>query len=159
MITKSHYFGAKSYPVSHGENTEKLLHAVNALLHDAVNAGVYDYWIAPDTQTQISGERGGSGDGGYRLPESKTGPKGSAHRVGRAIDVYDPERKLAAWCIKNKAALAKHGLYIEDPRWTPGWVHVQDISPESGKRVYIPATTPPTATALPGQSPIPVRIK
>jgi hypothetical protein len=159
MITKMQYFGVKHSPVEHEANADKMLAAVNCLWHEAADAGVYGYWIDPDTNSQISGSKGGAGDGGYRTPDSKTGAKSSTHREGHGCDTYDPERKLAAWCVLNVELLVKHDLYIEDPRWTPGWVHCQDVPPKSGKRVYIPASTPPLAPALPGQKAVPHTIK
>lgn len=136
MITKSHYFGLKPCPKEHDANADKLLEQVNALLHYAADAGVYDYWIDPDTNSQISGSKGGAGDGGYRLPDSKTGAAGSSHRVARGIDIYDPENKLDAWVTRS--ILIKYNLYREHPDSTPGWLHLTDRAPGSGCRTFKP---------------------
>ena len=72
----------------------------------------------------------------------------SHHLTGRAVDLPDPDRTLAAWCVANLDALAEMGLWMEDPRWTydengEHWVHVQTVPPGSGNRVFIPSTEPP----------------
>ena len=85
--------------------------------------------------------------------------KNSRHIYGQAIDVADPERKLAQWCLMNMDKLDKIGLWMEDPRWTPSWVHLQTVPPKSGKRIFIPNTSQPSAPPLLGQGNIPVSIK
>jgi len=136
MITKAQYFGSKPYPIEHEANADMLLAQVNCLLHEAAEAGIYDYWIDPDTNSQISGSKGGSGDGGYRLPDSKTGAPKSNHRTGHAVDVYDPDNKLDEFV--NKKILEKYNLYREHPDKTFGWLHLQDVAPKSGCRTYLP---------------------
>lgn len=136
MITKSQYFGTKSYPSPHGENADKLLSAVNALLHEAAEAGIYDYWLCPNTGTQISGSKGGVGDGGYRLPDTTTGKPGSSHREARGIDIYDPDGILDAWIKRDH--LVKYDLYREAAPFTVGWCHLTDRAPKSLNRSFIP---------------------
>lgn len=77
--------------------------------------------------------------------------KGSKHISGQALDVFDPERRFAQWCILNLDKLEAVGLWMEDPRWTPTWVHLQTIPPNSGHRVYVPSLAPPSASKLIGQ--------
>ncbi|MBI4206655.1 MAG: hypothetical protein HY527_16665 [Betaproteobacteria bacterium] len=72
----------------------------------------------------------------------------SHHITGRAVDLPDPDRTLAAWCVNHLDVLAAIGLWLEDPRWTyddsgEHWVHVQTIPPRSGRRVFIPSKEPP----------------
>lgn len=83
--------------------------------------------------------------------------KTSHHLVGKAIDLPDPDRTLAAWCVANPDALAEIGLWMEDPRWTydengEHWVHVQIVAPKSGRRVFIPFDTPPKDPDFPVRS-------
>lgn len=71
----------------------------------------------------------------------------SHHLTGRAVDLPDPDRALAAWCVNNLNVLAEIGLWMEDPRWTydadgDHWVHVQTVPPKSGQRVFIPSAAP-----------------
>lgn len=159
MLTIEQYFGDKKHPQEHTSNATKLLIKVNRLLAIAQNDGGYHVWIDPDTGTQISGAKGGSGDGGYRLPDSKTGAASSSHKTGDGVDVFDHCRILAQWCVNNQDKLDSVGMYCEDFRWTPYWCHFQQIPPKSGKRIYIPATTAPLAPAIEGQKPIPFIVK
>lgn len=69
--------------------------------------------------------------------------KKSTHIVAKGGDVRDSRRVLARWCYANQAQLAEWGLWMEDPRWTPTWVHLQTVPPRSGKRIFIPSTKPP----------------
>jgi hypothetical protein len=71
--------------------------------------------------------------------------KKSTHIRGLACDFRDPDGKLWQWCIANLALLQKLGVYLEDKRWTPSWVHCQIVPPASGKRIYVPSTAPATA--------------
>jgi hypothetical protein len=77
--------------------------------------------------------------------------KRSAHITGCALDTRDTERTFARWCLRNLGQLEKIGLWMEDPRWTPTWVHLQTHPPGSGRRVYVPSNNPPLALALPEQ--------
>lgn len=159
MITQQQYFGTKQYTDQQAENCDALLESVNQCCDYAAQSKSYFYPIDPDTGIQISGAKGGSGDGGFRIPESNTGAKTSSHKDANGVDVFDPARVFAAWCVANPQILASLGLYMEDPRWTPGWVHLQRIPPKSGKRIYIPSTSAPLAPALTGQKPLPYSIK
>ena len=136
MITKAQYFGSKKYTIEHEANADMLLAQVNVLLHQAELAGVYDYEIDKDTNSQISGSKGGAGDGGYRLPDSTTGSPSSSHKEGKGVDVYDPENKLDDWLTDWK--LESVGLYREHQDWTPGWCHLTTRAPKSKRRTFIP---------------------
>ena len=88
--------------------------------------------IDEDTGTQISGSKGGSGDGGFRLPQSRTGVKGSSHKQGMGVDIYDPRGAFGRW-ITN-AHLEEYDLYQEAMKFTPGWVHLQ--TRPTSRRIY-----------------------
>lgn len=93
---------------------------------------------------------------GWRPPVVNSGTKnaavGSKHLTARAVDVRDtPDRDLARWCLRNLDVLDDIGLWMEDPQWTPTWVHLQIVPPGSGRRVYVPSTQPPLAKLLPEQ--------
>jgi hypothetical protein len=83
---------------------------------------------------------------GYRpaaINASIGGAKKSNHIMCLAVDfVDDMNRTLAKWCVANTAILEELGLWMEDPRHTKGtngnWVHLQCVSPRSGKRIFIP---------------------
>ena len=80
---------------------------------------------------------------GYR-PEAVNkavgGAKKSNHVMCLAVDfVDDPKtRPFTKWCVTNLPILEELGLYMEDPRHTPNWVHLQLVAPRSGKRIFIP---------------------
>lgn len=93
---------------------------------------------------------------GWRPPAVNAGVKnaaaGSKHLTAKAGDVRDtPARDFARWCLRNLDRLQDIGLWMEDPQWTPSWVHLQIVPPGSGKRVYVPSTQPPLAKLLPEQ--------
>jgi hypothetical protein len=73
----------------------------------------------------------------------------SRHLTGEGIDLRDTaNRDLARWCLANLDALELIGLWMEDPQWTPTWVHLQSRPPKSERRVYVPSTKPPLAAKL-----------
>lgn len=79
------------------------------------------------------------------------GSKNSAHEILKAVDFKDDYESapFAKWCLQNEPVLIHAGLFIEDPRWTPGWVHLQ--SRPTSKRVFIPydpEKVPPKRRAL-----------
>ena len=123
-----------------------LLVSVNELL-DVAHAEGVPLYENPATDNMVSGTQ----NGGYRPHYVRVGAPESKHRTGHAVDVFDPRRELAAWCIQNVARLVECGLAMENPRWTPTWVHLQDLLPASGRQVFIPSNDPPLAKALPEQ--------
>lgn len=62
----------------------------------------------------------------------------SKHLVCAAVDLEDVDGKLKTWCMANLDTLESIGLWMEDPKSTLTWVHVQCIAPRSGHRVFIP---------------------
>jgi hypothetical protein len=140
VITLQDYFGAKILNPEVTEtfklNAQGLLDRVNDLLGEARVVGVYQDWIDVDTGTRISGTRGGSGDGGFRLSTSTTGAPGSQHRKARAVDIVDPVNNLDVWLTDE--CLSRHGLYREEPSKTPKWCHLSSHPPSSGKRTFVP---------------------
>lgn len=87
---------------------------------------------------------------GYRPVEINTAvknaAKGSHHQFCRAVDLLDTDRKLMKFCLANLELLQKLDLWMEDPRWTKGkvtnWLHLQVVSPKSGKRIFVPSSAP-----------------
>lgn len=127
-------------------NAEQLVGKVNNLLAFAEVDGV-------EPGLSVRGDAIASG---WRPPAvndaTTNAAAGSKHRTGQAVDLADGgARKLARWCLTNLDALETIGLWMEDPRWTPSWVHLQLVPPGSGKRVYVPSTAPALAKALPEQ--------
>ncbi|MEO0271683.1 MAG: D-Ala-D-Ala carboxypeptidase family metallohydrolase [candidate division WOR-3 bacterium] len=84
---------------------------------------------------------------GYRpaqINKSVGGAAQSAHMTCEAVDLADPNSELARWCLKNLDKIKECGLYLEDPRWTPTWVHLQIRAPKSNNTVFIPNSSPPS---------------
>ncbi len=72
------------------------------------------------------------------------GAPSSTHLTCEAVDIKDSDRAFAHWCMANLKELEKAGLYMEDPRWTVSWIHLTTKAPGSGKRVFIPNSSPAT---------------
>lgn len=143
MITAEAYFQGKPHDAEQDILADDLLARVNALLAEAENAGIV-VAIDPDTGSQISGSKGGAGDGGFRLPTATTGRPTSSHKTAQAVDVYDPAGELDGWLddfevgVGDNVKLAEHGLYREAPNATTGWLHLTTRAPRSGKRTFQP---------------------
>lgn len=79
---------------------------------------------------------------GYRPTEINTKVKGAAkgsnHLLCRAADISDPHADLATWCLGNLDLLEHFELWMESPKHTPGWVHLQICPPRSNNRVFVP---------------------
>lgn len=144
MITWEQYFGAKPHSPEQDQAATDLLFRVNLLISEAVKAGRFTREIDPDTGTEISGTRGGAGDGGFRLPTATTGSPKSSHKQAQAVDVYDPLNLLDGWLDEfehgdgDNTVLAQAGLYRESPNWTVGWTHLTTRPPHSRKRTFQP---------------------
>jgi len=72
--------------------------------------------------------------------QQRINPKamGSSHLYGCAVDISDPDGKLAKWLLDNKHKLIECGLWLENPKYTKGWVHLQTFAPKSFLRIFIP---------------------
>lgn len=62
--------------------------------------------------------------------------KKSNHLMGRAVDIADADKKLQQWCLANPQVLEELGLWMEHPKDTPTWTHVQTVPPGSGRRIF-----------------------
>lgn len=83
---------------------------------------------------------------GYRSPEDNRiagGAPNSLHMKCAAVDIKDENVKLWKWCLTHLPLLKLEGIWLEDKRWTPSWVHFQIFSPLSGRRIFVPSARPP----------------
>ena len=135
MITTDQYFAGKPHSPEQDALAQHMLESVNELLDEAEAAGI-PRQICPNTGSEISGSKGGSGDGGFRLPGATTGAATSSHKEARAVDVYDPKGHLDDWLTDE--ILEKYELYREAPNATVGWCHLSTRAPRSGKRTFNP---------------------
>jgi len=153
-FTAEQYFAhykdlAAEIPQEHRDHAEALVARVNPVLELAAADGVR-VLHNPFTGSRIAGNKGG---GGYRI-DDHGGESNSKHKKGQAVDIYDPYRELADWCFKHRESVlgeASADLYMEDPRWTTTWVHLQIVAPGSGRRVFIPHSRPPFTGPVPSQ--------
>lgn len=153
MITRDDYWMGRDalYPAALTDkivdNATELLGRVNLLL-----AWAYNDHVTPALDRR-SGNHIASG---WRPPAvndaTANAAHGSKHLTGEAIDLRDNgTRDLARWCLRELEALEEIGLWMEDPQWTPQWVHLQIAPPASRRRVYCPSSRPPLAAKLPEQ--------
>ena len=144
MITAEQYFQAKPHSAEQDIAADDLLVRVNELLDEAERLMAFRRVVCPNTGSEVSGSKGGTGDGGFRLPTSTTGSPHSSHKEARAVDVYDPGGHLDDWLDDFEQAnggntmLENHGLYREAPDSTTGWCHLTTRPPHSGKRTFHP---------------------
>lgn len=92
------------------------------------------FHINPNTDSCISGQR----YGGFRPQSCPIGAPKSNHKMGLAVDIYDPDDKIDNWCMNNLSILAVYGVWLEHPDATKGWCHLQVVPPRSGNRVFRP---------------------
>lgn len=131
MIFLDQYFRDFKHTDEQKKNAEDLLIRVNKLLEDYVSDGGV-LKKNPDTKTNISGQN----YGGFRPEDCKIGAKNSAHKTGKAVDIYDPDNHLDNWI--SDIVLIRHGLFREHPDFTKFWSHLSTQSPKSGKRTFYP---------------------
>lgn len=65
---------------------------------------------------------------GYRpghYNEQAGGAPKSAHLTCEAVDIVDSDGSFTKWCLDNLHEIRKAGMYMEDPEYTQGWVHLQ----------------------------------
>lgn len=147
MLTLEHYFAG--YPDHPGITEGHRQAAIETVRRANVILGVagVPLRINPHTDSRVSGQT----NGGWRPRDCPIGAANSHHKLGQAVDIYDPYRELATWCANHLKELEEIGLWMEDFRWTPSWVHFQTVSPGSDIRVFIPSNTPPLAPPVEGQ--------
>lgn len=72
--------------------------------------------------------------------QERINPKamGSSHLYGCAVDIADPKGELKKWLETRYGELVNCGLYMENPKSTPTWVHLQSYAPRSMSRIFNP---------------------
>lgn len=78
---------------------------------------------------------------GWRPPSVNAATPGAApksnHVECKALDFADHDRELCAFLTANDGAVLKElDLYMEDPKDTPTWAHIQTCPPKSGRRIF-----------------------
>ena len=131
MITLEQYFLKHAHTDEHKASAENLLQRVNSLLEHAIVDGLL-LTVNPLTDSFISGKL----YGGFRPEGCIVGAKKSAHKLGKAVDIYDPDGLLDKYLTDGK--LETYGLYREHPDATQGWCHLSTKPPASGVRTFRP---------------------
>lgn len=144
MITQAQYFQAKPHTPEQADDADDLLKRRNALRSEWIDDTGKEPPVCPNTGTEVSGSKGGAGDGGFRLRGSTTGRSGSSHLDAKGVDDYDPDNEFDAWLDQwedghgGNSKLESYGLAREHPDDTPGWCHLTTRLPPSGKRTFKP---------------------
>lgn len=137
MISLAQYVGphanSPDWTTAVISNAEALLSACARLELMARGDGV----LFPDNPATGSGVSGQT-FGGFRPQNCPIGAARSAHKLGLAVDRYDPDGLIDKWCFESQDRLAECGIYIEHPEATKGWSHWSTKAPGSGKRVFYP---------------------
>lgn len=136
-VTLDDYFGKWK---DHDDVTDEVMNnaidfldKLNRLMDVAFMDG-HDFKLNAKTQSFVSGSQ----YGGFRPQDCPQGAPHSSHKVGRGVDIYDPDGEFDKWCIAHPQDMRDHGLYMEDPADTPRWCHLTDRAPASGKLVFKP---------------------
>lgn len=85
---------------------------------------------------------------GYRRPVDNAAANGalqSWHMQCAAVDLHDADGTIWAYCLAHLDTCKALGLWLEDKRWTPTWVHLQIYAPKSGARIFKPNSGPAPA--------------
>lgn len=137
MISLADYIGpwgnSPDWTSARQANAEKLLAAVNVLMGLAESDGVR-FPTNVLTHSQISGAK----YGGFRPQDCPQGAPHSNHKEGLAVDLFDPNGEIDAYCMAHLDKLELCGIWIEAPDSTPHWSHWSCVPPHSGNRVFIP---------------------
>ena len=119
-ITEDEYMGGLPYPSEmHERNALDLLQRVNR---------IRNLYMKPLIVTS-----------GFRTPLHNADIGGAAERVHwtfPGFDLRDRSGEFCNWLLNNLVYLPQFGLYMENPMFTKGWVHL-DIVPRRG-HVFLP---------------------
>lgn len=145
-ISLEQYFAGKPHTEDHETLAIDLLDRVDRLCAEASADPecAFDNPTCPNTGSQVSGSKGGSGDGGFRLDTATTGAGKSSHKEARGVDVYDHRNDLDGWLDRfedghgGNSKLEEYGLYREAPGSTAHWCHLTTRAPHSGHRTFQP---------------------
>lgn len=137
MITIGQYVGphadSPNWNAAAADRAKRLLEACAKLEFLARQDGV-KFPDNPVTKSGVSGQA----FGGFRPQGCPIGAPNSAHKLGLAVDRYDPDGLIDKWCFEHQDRLEQCGIYIEHPEATKGWSHWTIKPPGSGRRVFYP---------------------
>jgi len=116
-------------PIKHQQNLDELLKAMQVVREEFGKPMIVTSGYRTEQQhLRIYSAKG--------ITDRRLIPMQSAHLVGLACDISDPNGDLNAWCLQNNELLSILGLYMEE-RQGP-WQHFQLRRPASGNRWFKP---------------------
>ena len=137
MITLTEYIGPHfdscDWTEERQDNANRLLNACADLQTAMQDAGV-KFPTNPSTGSGISGLT----FGGFRPQTCTQGAFASSHKLGLAVDRYDPVGAIDDFLLKHPDWLETFGIYIEHPSATVGWSHWSIKPPGSGRHIFLP---------------------
>ena len=137
MITLAQYagkwLGSPDWTPEVEANAIELLDTVYRLQLRMIEDG-FAFPTNPATNSNISGSQ----YGGFRPQACTIGAPKSNHKIGKAIDLFDPIRDIDTWCMAHLDVLEECGIWIEHPSKTDGWSHWQNVA----NRSWLPGKPP-----------------
>lgn len=109
-------------------NAYKLLDKINPFL---IELAITEVKVSSGFRTLAANKKAG-------------GASKSLHMECLAVDVVDEKGELKILILENLDLAKKYNLYVEDFRWSVGWVHLQCKAPTSKRRIFVPSTARPT---------------
>lgn len=86
---------------------------------------------------------------GFRSEEHNKrvgGSETSLHKLFAAVDILDPDSWIAKILVEKSFLLEELDLYMEHPKYTKGYVHLQIFPPKSRRRIFPPYNREPIAS-------------
>lgn len=114
-------------------NIIRLTDECNRLIKVMEDDGVV-FKVNPVTGSIVSGET----FGGLRPQSCPIGAPKSAHKIGMAVDIYDPSNEIDTWLYNHQTIVNQYGLWFETPSATPRWSHWSIRKPASGRKFFHP---------------------
>jgi hypothetical protein len=104
-------------------NANNLLTRVNALLQEI---GIKQVKVSSGFRPTSANKAAG-------------GAKKSSHTTCNAIDIEDLGNRIGKLVVARPDLLRKHNLFVEDLKWTPSWLHIDQANrKDRPSRTFIP---------------------
>lgn len=123
-------------PISHQQNLQNLLVKINVIRKAygkpmTVTSG----YRSMQDHLRIYSSKG--------ITDKSKIPMSSGHLRGECVDIADSNGELREWILLNLGLCKDIGLWLEDFRYTKGWIHLGIRPPKSNKRIFIPYSGSP----------------
>lgn len=134
MITLAEYFAGRDKKYSN-DLTKAIVSNANITVYRA-NLILTEYYKANPTFSRTN-----KCNSGWRPPAvnaaTQNSAKSSKHLTGSAIDISDDGR-FSKWLMSSDGLqhMKEIGLWMEHPKDTPTWCHLQIVPPNSKLRIF-----------------------